>query len=531
MKRRDYTPRFVALTLLVIIGVVGLGFIPSIEIFGMELQRVDILAEIRSSESAMEYEADMERLEQELATVSLESVTEMADTLVPTPPQRYEWIVQSSTAPRRHKLHSSDIEQLRNECRVAIEEFDTSATTRFDRFIAKLAAGESVRIAFMGDSFIEGDILTSDLRHYLQHYLGGRGVGFVACDMPFNTVRKSIKRTSSSWHTYSIMKPKGAPEELRNSFFISGYLAEGTPGATTTWQTTSLFPTLDSVNRARLLLISRDDSRVELILNDSLRREFAIEGDDHLRELYVEGDIRKLGIHILEGKVLCYGASFEGKEGVTLDNFSVRSNNGHAIFGTSAAINRQADELLGYDLIVLQYGLNIMQKEKMHYAKYRDQLMNMIAYVERCFPEAAIVVLGVSDRWVKEAESASYEPIGSVHALTSYQRAAADSLDVAFWNTAQAMEILGDMPSFVARGWAAKDHTHITFAGGKRIAYSLATAIASPLYEALLKREAEEQHMKMMEEQRTLRNIATTHHIDSALRHVPVTIPTNNTEE
>ena len=41
------------------------------------------------------------------------------------------------------------------------------------------------------------------------------------------------------------------------------------------------------------------------------------------------------------------------KRGITVDNFSVRSNNGHAIFGTGATVNRQIDEMLGYDLVVL----------------------------------------------------------------------------------------------------------------------------------------------------------------------------------
>jgi lysophospholipase L1-like esterase len=175
----------------------------------------------------------------------------------------------------------------------------------------------------------------------------------------------------------------------------------------------------------------------------------------------------------------------EDNGGVIVDNFSVRSNNGHAIFGTSATVNRQIDDMLGYDLVVLQYGLNIMQKGQRGYSKYRDQLRDMIAYAERCFPNASIVVLGVSDRWVKNAESGSYEPIGSVDALTSYQRAAADSCKVAFWNTSKVMKELGGMPAFVSNGWAAKDYTHINYAGGRRIARAFAESILLRVYQKL----------------------------------------------
>ena len=91
-------------------------------------------------------------------------------------------------------------------------------------------------------------------------------------------------------------------------------------------------------------------------------------------------------------------------------------------------------------------------------------------------------------------------PIGSVDALTAHQRAAADSTNVAFWNTSLAMEALGGMPQFVSNGWAANDYTHINFAGGKRIARALASAIVAPVYEVLKAKEAEEQRRKEAEE-------------------------------
>jgi lysophospholipase L1-like esterase len=285
------------------------------------------------------------------------------------------------------------------------------------------------------------------------------------------------------------MKPKSAPEELRDKFFVSGYMARGGAGATTRWSVTDAFATLDSVSRARVILLSEADSRVELALSDTLRYEVELEADSRLREIYVEAPITDLAVKVVEGDVLCYGVSLEGGSGVMIDNFSVRSNNGHAIFGTGAHINRQIDEMLGYDLVVLQYGLNIMQAERRNYSKYCDQLRNMIAYAERCFPNAAIMVMGVSDRWVRDTQGEGYKPIGTVDALSQYQRAAADSCGAAFWNTAEAMVAMGGMPKFVANGWAAKDYTHINFRGGRALAEALAAAIRKSVYELLVERE------------------------------------------
>lgn len=482
--------RIASFTLAVILGLVALGIVPSFEIFGMEFERVDILSQLRAEEIAEDashnYTADFDLLEQELAEAEAQ-ICEV-DTLPEPIPVRYEWIVESRGSNNRAALRSEDFIPTSANI-VDFEDFDTLATTRFDAFISKLANGEDVRIAFMGDSFVEGDIVTCDLREELQSRFGGRGAGFIPADIPFATVRKSIKRTSSNWKTYSVMKPKEAPEALRERLFVSGYLAEGRAGATTRWQATTSHASLDSCTQARILLISRDTSRVEVVLGDTLHNEFMIAGDERVREIYVEGPVDDIRLRVVEGSVMCYGATMEGNGGVTVDNFSVRSNNGHAIFGTSATVNRQMDELLGYDLVVLQYGLNIMQKGQRVYAKYRDQVRDMIAYAERCFPNAAIMVVGVSDRWVKNSETNAYEPIGSVDALTSYQRAAADSCKVVFWNTSRVMKDLGGMPAFVSNGWAAKDYTHINYAGGKRIANALTEAICQRVYTLLLEQE------------------------------------------
>lgn len=499
MKRGDSTPRVVGLTLAVIVGVVALGFVPQFELFGMQIKRVDILADLHDNraDEAVEYEADIERLEEQLAAIVARDTIVEVDTLPELPPVRYEWIAGQARREVRESLRSDDLRGVAESMSVAVEDFDTLEVTRFDNFIDKLASGDGVRIAFMGDSFIEGDILTSDLRAELQHLFGGRGVGFVACDIPFTTVRKTVKRSSSGWSAYSVMKPKSIPQNIKDKFFISGYVAIGESGATTTWRTTDAFATIDSCTRARVLLYSRDTATVELSLNDTIPHDIKIAGDSRLRELYVEAEsINSLGIKVVDGKVLCYGVSLEGNDGVTVDNFSVRSNNGHAIFGTGAAINREAHDMLGYDLVVLQYGLNIMQKGQRGYSNYRKQLCNMITYAERCFPGAAILVLGVSDRWVKSEETAKYEPIGSVDALTAYQRAAADSTNVCFWNTYEAMTALGGMPTFVAKGWAAGDYTHINFAGGRRIANSLVAAIVEPVYQRLKIREQEAQRIE-----------------------------------
>ena len=81
-----------------------------------------------------------------------------------------------------------------------------------------------------------------------------------------------------------------------------------------------------------------------------------------MRQIVVHDDIRSLSFKVLSGaaETIGYGAIFESAPGVVVDNYSIRSNNGQAMFWTSPTVNAQINEMLGYDLVILQYGLNIL---------------------------------------------------------------------------------------------------------------------------------------------------------------------------
>ena len=268
---------------------------------------------------------------------------------------------------------------------------------------------------------------------------------------------------------------------------MSGYLAAGHRGSWARWQSTDIFPTLDSCSRARVLVTCRDESRIELVVNDTLKHRYNIPGADYVRELYVEAPVKSLKINVLSGNVLCHGASLEGGQGVIVDNMSIRGNSGYTIFGSGAAVNRQIDQLWGYDLIVLEYGLNGMQPGQRNFTKFQGKLCDMIAYIKRCFPDAAILVLGVSDRWIKG--DGGWKPMNSVEIMTPFQRQASKQSGVAFWEMGKVILSYGGIKGFVNNGWAAGDHIHINFKGGARVAKPLADAIILRAYDMLVERE------------------------------------------
>ena len=130
------------LALLVLGALLLLHGLPSFEVGGHRMRRVDLLADVRPLPPA---EAD-------------------ADSLLPPPPRVKPAFVDSCPPDM-----------------TCIEDYGDSSGRGMAAFYRALdeASRRPVRIAYFGDSFIEGDILTADLRALLQTRYGGCGVGYV----------------------------------------------------------------------------------------------------------------------------------------------------------------------------------------------------------------------------------------------------------------------------------------------------------------------------------------------------------------
>lgn len=510
--KEDYTSRgwLVASATLLVLFIVSL--IPPISAGGIELRRASIISDLvrfddgqsvkeveeQPEINVAEFEVDLEAVAEQVAqTQALASPTGSATSaswegIFEEQPMGGEELVEDQEPlPSLEELPTTDYSGILPEDSqiTRIENFASEGASAWDRLYEKLLWNkEQVRVAFMGDSFVEGDILTADLRELLQDTFHGGGVGYAPVASPFTGFRQTIKTTSKGWTPYNIMQRKSAPAPYAEDFFVSGWVAKAAEGASTRWDMTTKRRHLEEVERARLLFICRQKAEIGLKLNDGEERVFFFEGDEVVRQIVVEQEqIRSLEMKVLSGadSFTGIGAEFDSKSGVAVDNFSIRSNNGQAMFWSNASVNSQINTMRPYDLVILQYGLNIMQADRHNYSLYGEQVEKMISYVESCFPGAAVLVMGVSDRSQKGEDG--IKPMESAKSLTQSQREAAEHKGVAFWDTYSAMQRMGGMTEFVANGWAGKDYTHINYAGGARIARELYYAILKGAEEYCLK--------------------------------------------
>ena len=489
---KDFTHRSWLATAALIAVLAAVSFIPPQSIGSVKLRRANILSDVLvfDDAAAAEPAAEPVLFDEEDFHIDLEAVAERieADTAPRETQATYRWIIPRDSL--RGPRPEPDPARL-TATPVPIEDYSDSGRLR--AFCATLLnARRPVRIAFLGDSFVEGDILTADLREQLQTAFGerpGGGAGFAPMASPLTAFRRTIKTQSKGWTTYNIMQRKAAPARLRENFYVSGWVSQPAAGASTRWESTDYRNRLDSCSSARVFFLSPRDSRVEVTLNDTLRRAFDITGDAAVRQIEVSAPhVRSLAFKVLSGTegFIGYGAIFEGG-GVVVDNYSVRSNNGQAMFWTNPSVNARINALTGYDLVILQYGLNIMQSGVKSYTNYAAQIEKMVAFVRSCFPRAAVLVLGVSDRSTKT--DAGFEPMDAIPYMLDVQRRAARNTGAAFWPTCDAMRAQGGMEQFVKNGWAGKDYTHINYAGGRQVAYALVDALDARVAAILRQRQ------------------------------------------
>ncbi len=482
--QKNYLTRSWQAAVALIVVLVAVSFVPPQSVGGVQLRRANILSDLvtfeddavateLAEESATlfdeeEFSVDMEAVQQQIVEV---------DTLPKRVETTFRWRVgwDDDVVLRRRAVPDTVLLSSRL---TLVEEADTLVGPTFAAFCdTLLSARRTVRIAVLGDSFIEGDILTADLREELQRVYGGGGTGFAPVASPLTGFRRTVKTQSKGWTTHNIMQRRSAPESLRGNFYVSGWVSAPSTGASTRWEMTDYRARLDSCSRAEILFISPVASRIEVTLNDTLKHEFAVEGDAAVRRIVVEAPhVHALTMRVAEGTegFIGYGARFES-EGVIVDNYSIRSNNGQAMFWTNPSVNAQINDMVHYDLVILQYGLNLMQEGVRNYTSYGEQIEKMVAYVRECFPTAAVLVMGVSERSVRGDDG--FTPMDAVPHMTRYQREAAQRAGAAFWPTSEAMNAEGGMDTFVKNGWAGKDFTHINYAGGRRIARALFDAI------------------------------------------------------
>ncbi len=486
---RNYTKYSFRITFLVIAAMLAISLIPPFSIGGVHFRRANILSDIITFEDSIrEREGELTELDRQFLEEAERRGYLETDTIkMPDhePVLEHDWEIGATgdVMPTGGGA-SDDPGAVQGGGENIFRFMDYTPEGRpsvadFARMMDESSKTRVVRIAFFGDSYVEGDIITADVREQLQELYGGQGVGFVPFGNPLAISRPTVAHTFEGWQNYNLIYKKNSPEELHEKFFVSGTVSvpEEDGQASSHYKGARFRKHIGQWSRARLIFINDGGSVLDIAVNDSIRKQFRPDSSAQVQQINLSGGgMRSLDVKVGEGGgFVGYGVVLDGSRGVAVDNYAIRSNSGIAFFGTDRGINTQIGRMLGYDLVVLQWGLNAMDPAVTNYDNYGISLRRVINYVKACFPQSAIVVMGVGDRATqRDGEFVTMEAVG---AMIAVQKAAAEACGVAFWDTFEAMGGEGSMAGFVERQWAAKDYMHLSYGGGRYIATRFVQAL------------------------------------------------------
>ncbi len=344
------------------------------------------------------------------------------------------------------------------------------------RFAAAIRSGRQCRIGFFGDSFIEGDILVGDFRERLKEEYGGGGVGFVPLSITSPKFRQTVTQDFSGWTTYTLVNKRKAPEEVREKLTATGIVSVAGAHSVSNFTATNFRGHSKSWNHTEILFINRGERQLEVMVDDTIPHSYTPAQSEDLQIIAIEGRAAKLQIKVTgEGEFIGYGAILENRTGIRVDLHSLRANNGTLGLDCSRDADAEMAAVLDYDLIVLQYGLNAVDAGVTGYAAFGRQLCAVVEHFRAIYPRADILVMGVGDKGGNV--DGEFTTLPEVLGMRRAVRNAAEQSGAAYWDTFAAMGGTGSMVRYAESGMAAKDFTHLSYAGGRLIGRRMAEAL------------------------------------------------------
>ncbi len=385
---------------------------------------------------------------------------------------------------------------------------------------------EQIRIAHFGDSSIEGDLITQEFRDSMQRRFGGNGVGFAPITSPIYAFRRTLNfRFSEGWYECVMGEenlqqlPRGylgnyftdwdAPEpadttavvdpveeEIQTDTIVVDSLASDS----TRQQTAEIQDTTSNEVEPNWVRYTSSRRFAKVNIFTTSRLFYGSPVPDSLGnpqapgsvQLVTKGDTRNMALDQpntinvaqlttapthriqlnfnLPERQPIYGVSFESKTGIIVDNLPTRGNSGGGLMYLDEGVLQQFQQHLDVDLIMLQFGLNVLNAKMEDYSWYEKEIKLVIQHLRRGFPGASILVIGPSDRAIKVDGKMQTDP--SVPRITAVQRNAAEASEAAFFSIYEAMGGAGTMTKWVdteVPPLANSDYTHFNFKGSEKV--------------------------------------------------------------
>ncbi|MET0393535.1 MAG: hypothetical protein ABW019_10360 [Chitinophagaceae bacterium] len=347
-----------------------------------------------------------------------------------------------------------------------------SSLQGFAKKLYELKAGQKrkIRIAYFGDSMIEGDLLTQTLRELLQQLFGGQGVGFVPVTSPVAKFRQTVSTDySDSWADDNFKEGKNP------RLFLSGHSFHTTDGWVQ-WNDRTITP--DSLIIEKSLLCGAAPGPVTVNANG--RSVTVPAGNIFNRVVLAKDQSPALRLAVADDRLPVYGVSFESESGVFVDNFSFRGITGVEFARIDSGFLRSIANGNPYDLIVFQYGVNLLfRPNDKNFSWYEKTILPVVRKLRNCFPGSDFVIVSTADRAFRY--NGQYQSAVGIDSLVRVQASLAYRTGSVFYNQFATMGGKNSIVDWAGRkpSLANKDYVHPNHRG--------AEVLAGYFFEAILR--------------------------------------------
>jgi hypothetical protein len=327
--------------------------------------------------------------------------------------------------------------------------------------ILKKTGKGKVRIAWLGDSMIEGDLLTETVRKRLQEFFGGCGVGFIPVTSVVAKFRSSVRHHwEGNWKEESFRTDgNSAP------MFLSGHTFFTNAGKVSIKDVT-IHDTITAVEksvicgRTELPTAFDANGRTVTATCSKLFNNILLDNsNNHTVDLYVKNN-----------KLPVYGVSFESKDGVIIDNFSFRGTSGVELTKLDSAMLATLDSQRVYDLVIFEYGANVLfHPDDTDYSWYGKHVIAATRKFCRLMPHSAYMVISSADRAFKYGDS--WKTAVGINNLIRTQASLAQICGASFYNMYASMGGSGTIVSWAEGSpqLANKDYIHPNQRGAEKL--------------------------------------------------------------
>lgn len=385
---------------------------------------------------------------------------------------------------------------------------NNSALDNFFEALYHDAPNRLIRIAHYGDSQLEGDRISLQLRQKLQQTFGGSGYGFVPlADIAVPLAyERSATENLLKYNVFSQRLPGSAGYGLSGSAFKFVYQlkksektlqdssAQAEPEANSAagedsvrrssgaasvlkfnrknpFSSASLL--FGRVTGSTLLNITGDNNKTLFtgVLSDT--PEFTTQNVNRI--LLPAADMQSVLRLSISGdnSTIFTGLYLDSDKGIQVDNYSIRGHSGNGLLLLDDELIHLQNQYLDTKLVILQYGGNSVPyitglKQKNYIL---DMYSSVIKKVRRILPQASILIVGVGD--MAKAYDGEYRTYDGLTMVRDALKEVAAKNNCAFWDLYEMMGGQNSILVWAEKGLAAKDG-HFTLKGEELVGNELA---------------------------------------------------------